>query len=184
MTQLPVPYRFDVEGYHQMAQAGILTQEHRVELLDGIIVSMPPIGSRHAWCVSRLTRLFTTLGGESFVVWAQNPIVLGDNSEPQPDIAILDTPANPEMLPKAADVVLIIEVADTSTNYDRSTKGRLYAESGIAEYWIVDLTSDRIDVFREPRAGGYGMARSVRRGETVTPINVPVTEISADEVLG
>jgi Uma2 family endonuclease len=184
MTQLPTPYRFQISEYHEMARAGILTEDDRVELLEGIIVAMPPIGSRHAFCVFRLTELFNGRRDTSIAVWAQNPILLGDDSEPQPDIAILRSRPNPDLLPKAGDVLLLIEVSDSSAGYDRSTKGRLYSRAGIAEYWIVDLTADRMDVFREPRADGYGIARSARRGERVTPVNIPAIELSVDEILG
>jgi Uma2 family endonuclease len=184
MAQLPTPYRFRVIEYHEMARAGILTEDDRVELLEGIIVAMPPIGSRHAWCVSRLTRLFTTRGRESVIVWTQNPIILGDDSEPQPDVSILHSQANTKALPNPAEVLLVVEVADSSGGYDRSTKGRLYADAGIAEYWIVDLAADRIDVFQEPRLGGYGNVRLARRGEALSPINLQGVEIAVDEILG
>jgi Uma2 family endonuclease len=184
MSQLPTPYRFRVSDYHEMARAGILTEDDRVELLEGIIVAMPPIGSRHAWCVFRLTELFMSLARDSFIVWNQNPIILGDESEPQPDVTILSRTASSDALPTSSDVLLVIEVADSSGGYDRSTKGRLYAEAGIGEYWIVDLAADRVDVFGEPRSGGYGVVRSARRGETISPVRVPGVELSVDEILG
>jgi Uma2 family endonuclease len=89
-----------------------------------------------------------------------------------------------ESLPGADDVLLVIEVADSSAGYDRSTKGRRYANAGIPEYWIVDLAADRVDVFREPRSGGYGVVRPARRGEAVAPANIPGTELSVDDILG
>jgi Uma2 family endonuclease len=184
MTQLPTPYRFRVDDYHEMARAGILTEDDRVELLEGIIVAMPPIGSRHAWCVSRLNSMLSAKLGDSAVIWPQNPIVIGDDSEPQPDISILHSAASNKTLPTASEVLLVIEVADSSGGYDRSTKGRLYADAGIAEYWIVDLAADRIDVFLEPRLGGYGVARSARRGEIVSPVKLQNIELSVNEILG
>jgi Uma2 family endonuclease len=184
MTQLPTPYRFRVSDYHEMARAGILTEDDRVELLEGVIVAMRPIGSRHAYCVFHLTELFNTLGAGPVNVWSQNPILLGDDSEPQPDIAILQRRPSARELPKATDVLLVIEVADSSAGYDRSTKGRLYADAGIPEYWIVDLTADRVVVFREPRSGGYGMVRSARRGESVAPVNIPDIALSVDDIVG
>jgi len=183
MTQLPTPYRFRVDDYHEMVRAGILREDDRVELLEGIIVAMPPIGSRHAWCVTRLNRIFGAKLGDTAVIWSQNPIVIGDDSEPQPDVTIVHAEASTETLPTSSDVLLVIEVADSSAGYDRSTKGRLYANAGIEEYWIVDLSADRVDVFREPRPGGYGVVRSARRGEALAPVKIPGIELSVEDIL-
>jgi Uma2 family endonuclease len=184
MTQLPIPHRFRVSDYHEMARVGILNEDDRVELLDGIVVTMPPIRSRHAWCVFRITELFHAQWGGSLIVWVQSPIVLGDESEPTPDITILRGDVNTDALPTGSDVLLLVEVADPSGGYERSTKGRLYASFGIPEYWIVDLAADRIDVFREPRRDGYGVAQTIRRGESISAVTVSGIQFSVDEILG
>lgn len=184
MTQLPIPHRFRVSDYHEMARAGILTEDDRVELLEGLIVAMPPIGSRHAWCVFRVSELFTDKARSSVMVWNQNPIVLGDESEPQPDITILSRNVSSDGFPTSSDVLLVIEVADSSDGYDRTTKGRLYADARITEYWIIDLAADRVDVFLEPRPGGYAVVRSSRRGDVVSPVGIQGVQLSVDEILG
>jgi len=154
---------FTREEYHRMGETGILKPGDRVELIRGEIVEMSPIGSRHIAFVNNLTqRLVTRLAGRA-IVSVQNPVALSDDTEPQPDLAILrlrSEPAYKDVEPHTDDVVLLIEVAETSLSYDRSTKLRLYAEFGIPEYWVVNGPAESIDVYREPDAGGY---RDVRR---------------------
>jgi len=162
--------RFTVDEYHRMAQAGILAEDDRVELIDGEIVEMPAIGSRHAACVDRLTRVFSLRVGDHAVVRVQNPIWLGSRSEPQPDLALLRPRADfyASAHPAAADVLLVIEVADVSLEYDRSVKVPLYAAAGIAEAWIVDLAGGVVEVYRRPGPRGYGDVGRVSRGDVLS----------------
>jgi len=143
---------FSVEEYHEMADCGILTEADRVELLDGEIVAMSPIGSRHAACVKRLNGILTKSLPSQVVVSVQDPIHLGPRSEPQPDLALLkprtDFYANAHPGPK--DVLLIVEVAETSAESDRKLKLPLYAKAGIPEVWIWELSSKRVEVYPQP----------------------------------
>jgi len=186
VAQLAPTRRFNVHEYHRMAVAGILTEDDRVELIAGEIVEMPPIGSRHAACVDRLTRLFSSRVGDAALVRVQNPIRLSDVSEPQPDLALLEPRADfyAAAHPGPGEVLLIVEVADTSVGYDRSVKIPLYARAGIRELWLVDLERERIEVLRQPAAGSYRTAETHRRGGRVTIEALPGLEFPVDAILG
>jgi Uma2 family endonuclease len=169
-----------------MAAAGILTEEDRVELLDGEIVEMSPIGPRHAGTVNRLTRLFTKSLGDLATVSVQNPVLLSRTGEPQPDVTILAFREDGygARLPEPRDVLLLIEVADSSAAVDRHLKLRLYAEAGVGEYWIVHLPGDRIEVYRDPSNGRYATHQTVSRGATLAPQRFPNVVLAAAEILG
>lgn len=169
-----------------MAEAGILHEDDRVELIEGEILQMAPIGGRHVWCVIRLTELFKRLPSERAFVSVQNPLHLAPGSEPQPDITLLrpSADASPTALPRPADVLLLIEVADTSLGYDREVKVPLYAAAGIREIWIVDLQGDRLRVYREPDAGEYRRIEILARGAALAPQAFPELRLSVDAILG
>src|SRR5712691_4223989 len=165
-------YRFTVDEYERMAQAQVLTQCDRIELLDGEIVEMTPIGDRHASVVARLTNLFSRHLGHRSIVWVQNPIQLRVvRSMPQPDIVLVRPRADfyATGKPGPDDVLLLIEVMDTSAETDRSVKLPLYARAGIAEAWLLDLVTYRIEVFRQPTHAGYREAEILGRNERLTP---------------
>jgi len=176
---------FTVEEYHRMAEAGILSEDDRVELIEGELVAMSPIGSRHAAAVARLTVLFSRIGDRG-TVWVQNPIRLGRHSEPQPDVALLryrpDFYASAH--PGPEDVLLIVEVAEISADYDRTVKIPLYARHGIPEAWLVDLAKEHIEVYRQPGPEGYWETRTLRRGETLHLTALPGRTIAVEEILG
>lgn len=178
--------RFTVEEYYKMAEAGILSEDDRVELLDGEIVEMTPIGSSHAATVDRLTRLFSRLVGEAAFVRVQSPIRLSEHSEPQPDLALLKprpdfyAPAHPG----PEDVLLVVEVAETSVGIDRKLKIPLYAKAGISEVWLVDLDEERIEVYLNPSSKGYGDVQRLRRGRGLAPQALPNLKISVSDILG
>jgi Uma2 family endonuclease len=145
--------RFTVEEYHKMGEAGILGEDDRVELIDGEVLEMTPIGWRHVWCVRQLIGLLAsfaeTSSGVRSEVDAQNPITLGEHGEPRPDLVLLlDPPVG--RLPGPGEVALVVEVADTSLGFDRDVKLPRYAEAGIAEAWLVDLSSGIIEVHSGP----------------------------------
>jgi len=177
---------FTVEEYHRMAEAGILSEDDRVELIEGELVAMSPIGSRHAACVKRLVRLLDRAVGERAIVSVQDPIRLGRHSEPQPDVALLryrpDFYASAH--PGPEDVLLIVEVAEISADYDRTVKIPLYARHGIPEAWLVDLAKEHIEVYRQPGPEGYWETRTLRRGETLHLTALPGRTIAVEEILG
>ncbi len=179
-------HRFTVDEYHRMGEAGVLHEDDRVELLDGQIVQMTPIGVRHAACVNRLNALITGLTGTRATVSIQNPLILGEHEEPQPDVAVLRYRADGYQTghPRALDTLLVVEVADTSLAYDRDVKIPLYARAGIPEAWLVDLTTDRIAVYREPHAGRYGHLRSAGPGDMLTPVHLPDVTLAVTDILG
>ena len=149
--------RFTRSEYHRMGEVGILREDDRVELIRGEIVEMSPPGRRHRAFAGNLNQqLAGRLSGRA-VVWMQNPIVLTDDTEPQPDLAVLRqrSVSYKEREATAEDVFLLIEVADSSLAYDRTTKMRLYAEAGIPEYWVVDCAAEAIEIHRSPNREGY-----------------------------
>lgn len=152
----PSRHIISVDAFHQMGETGILGPTDRVELIEGEIIDMSPIGVLHAAIVARLASYFSQRLGATAVVWCQNPLRLDDISEPEPDIAIL-RPKNDFYTtahPGPADVVLVIEIADTSLAYDLGTKVPLYARHGIPEVWVIDAATRRIRVFRRPEGSG------------------------------
>jgi Uma2 family endonuclease len=178
--------RFTVTEYHRMAQAGILGEDDRIELIEGEIIEMSPIGTWHAGISIRLNELFMRTFGNDALVSVQNPIQLSDDTEPQPDVTLLrrrnDYYASHR--PDSEDVLLVVEIADTSVAYDRQVKSRLYAQSGIAEYWLIDLNAETVTEYRDAGPDGYGITRVLRRGEQVTPAAFPNRSVTVDSMLG
>ena len=177
---------FTVDDYYRMAEAGILNEDDRVELIEGEIIEMAPIGSHHASSVMRLMALFGRLTPDLATLSAQNPVRIDDYSEPEPDFMLLKPRADfyREAHPTPEDVLLLVEVADASITYDRRVKLPLYARAGIAEVWIVDLVRNRMDVFRTPSPRGYEETLSIERDGFVTPQAFPDLRIHASDVLG
>lgn len=178
------PYRFDVDDYHRMGEAGILSADSRVELLDGQIVSKPVIGSRHNSCVMALTQELVRVLLDRAMVAVQGPVRLGRYSEPEPDLSLLrpreDRYASRH--PGIDDTFLVIEVADTSLVRDRRIKLPLYALAGIPEYWIVDLTTNAVERHREPEGETYRLCERVTEGE-VAPLAFPDLRIDLGRIL-
>jgi Uma2 family endonuclease len=181
-----LPGPFTVDMYHRLGQLGMFDEDDRVELLDGQIVEMTPIGGCHAACVTRLATLLSRRSPEDIAVSPQNPVILAERWEPQPDIVVLRRPGglSGAWHPVPQDILLIVEVADTSLERDRDVKLPQYAVAGIPEVWLVDLDGDAIHVHREPGPDGYGEIRILRRGEVLTPVLVSGVTVSADEILG
>ena len=178
--------RFTVDEYHRMGQAGIFHEDDRVELIHGQVVQMTPIGPDHSSCVIRLTELFAPLAGRGASISIQNPLVLARYHEPQPDFTVLRHRADGYQagLPEPSDVLLVIEVGDTSADWDRQTKIPLYAQAGIPEAWLVNLPADRIEVYRRPAGARYDEVTSAGRGARLTPLQFPGLTLSADQILG
>lgn len=175
---------FTVTDYYRMAEAGVIGPEERVELLEGEIIRMNPIGPRHANCVDRLTNLFVTRLGDRATVRIQNPVRLGELSEVGPDVALVRRDRDVRAHPGPSDVVLLVEVADTSIRFDRGVKLPLYAAAGIAEVWIVDLTAEALEVYRGPEANGYSASSRLAAGDTVAVASFPDAIFLVAEILG
>jgi len=178
--------RFTVGEYHRMGEAGIFTEDDRVELIDGEIVQMTPIGSRHAACVKRLIRLLATAVGDRAVLGAQDPVVLGPDSEPQPDVTLARP--RPDFYagghPGPGDVWLLVEVTDTTAPFDRTVKVPLYARAGIPEVWLVDLAGQSVEIYRQPSGGAYADVQRTARGQHLTCEAFPDVSLRVDEILG
>jgi Uma2 family endonuclease len=178
--------RFTVEDYHRMGRAGILAEDDRVELIEGEIVEMPPIGSPHGGAVKTLNWLLSRVVGDRAIVAVQDPVVIGDLSEPQPDLMLLRPRADfyRTSHPEPEDVLLLVEVADTTGAYDRRVKLPLYARAGIAECWLVDLGTGAIEVHRSPSGETYEERWEVRPGRRLAPAAFPDAELEAGAILG
>ncbi len=163
--------RFTRAEYYRMVEAGILGVHDRVELIRGEIVQMSPIGRRHAAFVDNLAELLIVRLTGRAIVHLQGPVALTDDTEPQPDLAVLRRRPVPykDREAWAEDTLLLIEVADSSLAYDRSTKLRIYAEAGIPEYWIVDCAAETVEVYRTPGPEGY---RDVSRADGATALTL------------
>ncbi len=177
---------FTVGDYHRMAETGVLRPDARVELLDGLVVQMTPIGPRHASYVLRLTQLLSRVLAGRGDVSVQNPVILDDHSEPQPDVAVLRHRSDWYLggLPRPEDVLLLVEVAHTTLDYDQDVKIPLYARSGIAEVWLLDLDAGAIVVYRGPGPDGYAGVRTAVRGETLTPLLLESVALPVADILG
>jgi Uma2 family endonuclease len=178
--------RFSVADYHRMAEAGILGERDRVELIDGEIINKSPIGFRHMAAVDRLTRLLTGALEAHAIVRVQGSVRLNDQSEPEPDFAILrprpDFYATGPTTP--GDVLWLIEVMDTSADYDRKIKLRVYARAGIAEVWLVDLNQDQVETYSRPLRGAFTEARIRYREQSVSSEAFPDLAFGVSDILG
>lgn len=168
-----------------MGETGIFHEDDRVELVEGEIVEMTPIGWRHAETVNTLNDLLADLKGTTgYTISVQNPIVLGIRDELQPDLALLRADRDRTRLPRSGDVLLIVEVSDITLRYDRETKLPLYAGAGVPEAWLVDFQNGVIELHTEPSTGVYKVARRFDRTETITSTTVPQVSIGAGRVPG
>jgi Uma2 family endonuclease len=152
--------RFTVDEYHRMAEAGILREDERVELLDGDVVEMSPVGDRHVEALNRCNRRFVLALGERAVVSPQNPVRLDPHNEPQPDLAV----ARPDVVgaPRLGEILLAVEIADSSVDEDRADKVLRYARAGVPETWLLNALDGELEVYREPGPGGYARTFTLR----------------------
>ena len=180
-----VKRRFTADEYQRMGQAGILRREDRVELIDGEIVAMSPIGSRHNACVNHATRALVRAVGDDAIVQVQGSVRLDSYSEPEPDLVLLRPQPHfyTPRLPGPADILLIVEIAESSIDYDREVKARVYAEAGVPEYWIADLNTNVIWRHLWPEHGAYKTIGQCRRGETIAPLELSACAVGVDVFL-
>lgn len=185
LSRYPVPrHRLTRRDYYRLAEAGILGEDDRVELLEGQLVDMSAIGPRHALAVDALNELLVMAAAGRAAVRVQNPIVLDDNSEPQPDFTLVRRPWDgyPHEHPRPSDIYLLIEVADSSLEFELGAKLELYASAGIREFWVADLTSNRLLVHRRPRDGRYASVAVVDMSGTVQVEALPDVTISVAQI--
>jgi Uma2 family endonuclease len=185
MAVQPATRRFTVDEYHRMGEAGILFPDERVELLEGEVVEMSPIGSRHAACVRTLNAVLGERLWGRAIVAVHDPVRLGKYSEPQPDLALL-APRDDRYAtehPGPGDALLVVEVADTTTLSDRNGKIPLYARAGVTEAWLVDLPAGAVEVYRSPEAGAYRDVHRAGPDDAVSPLAFPDVHVPLRDVL-
>ncbi len=178
--------KFTVEEYFRMVEAGIIQEDERVELVEGEILLMPPMGHPHASGIMRHTRIFASLiVANRVTLLVQAPLPLSEHSAPEPNLALLkfreDDYAGGYASPE--DTLLVIEVAESSLNYDMAVKSQIYGRAGIPEMWVLNLQGDCIERFQEPGTEGYAQHTVLRRGEKVSPVSLPDVELAVEELL-
>ena len=168
-------FTFTTHQYHLMYEAGVFSEGDRLELINGEITGMSPIGRKHATCVARLSALLTIRLDRKAIIWPQNSILLDNGSEPQPDLTILKFREDfyEEGLQTPSDILLIIEVADSTIAYDREVKSPLYAEAGIPEMWLFDVNKKVIEGYSQPSASGYKWIKRYDEGDTLSMLAFP-----------
>lgn len=181
----PQKHLTDIAEWHRMGEAGIFPPESRLELIEGEILTMAPIGFNHAGHVDRLNRIFAGLWDDGVAVRVQGPVQLGDLSEPEPDLVLVkpDTDDYTTRHPNAADVLLLIEVSDSTLRFDRTQKLRLYATHGIIEYWIVNLIDQCLEVYRQPQDGDYLDQSVLTAADSINLVALPALQVSVAAIL-
>jgi Uma2 family endonuclease len=178
--------KFTVEEYEKMSAQGIIKPDEKVELIRGEIIKMSPMGTRHAACIYRLTQLFSRKFADLIILGVQNPIRLNDNSQPEPDLSLLIPHSDfyVSAHPQPEDIYLIIEVSDSTLDYDRNTKIPLYAEANIKEVWLVNLQEECLEVYRYPINEIYQSIQKYYRGESIFIASFAEIELTLSEILG
>lgn len=179
-------YLFTVEDYHRLGKLGFFAEGDRTELIQGEIIPMSPIGTRHAACVKRLANFFCrVLSSEQAIIGVQDPIRLGDRSEPQPDLTLLlprpDYYASAH--PTNSDILLVLEVADTTLDYDRTYKIPLYAQFNIPETWLIDLNENCLEVYRQPTPKSYSLLQRLWTDQTISPLAFPDLTLNLEAMI-
>lgn len=176
-------HRFDRRQFDQMVEAGVFGPEERVELLDGEILDMAPQKSRHATAVTLVGDAVRSIFGADATVRSQLPFGLDDHSEPEPDVAVVSGHPRDYRDAHPSRALLICEVSDSTLAYDRGRKLAAYARAGIPEYWILDLKAERLEVYRQPHAGGYSLASIKQPHEQIAPLGCETRAILVQELL-
>lgn len=187
---MPKVRRWTRQEYERFVEMGIFAPDERVELINGKVVEMAPQTSRHATAVTLVSRALSNVFGEGYVMRVQLPLAATAASEPEPDVAIVRGSPRDYLQAHPTSAVLVVEVSDTTLEYDRTTKAAIYAEAKVEEYWIVNLVNECVEVYREPapmpeRPMGYGykLRRIYLRGESITPLATQEKAISVDDIL-
>lgn len=178
-------YRLTSAIFHEMVDKGILNEDDRLELIEGELVTMSPIGPEHSGIVDQLAAILIKQLGDRAVIKVQGPLQLDESTEPQPDLILLEPRRDyyKRSLPRPADVVLVIEVADSSLAYDRAIKMPLYARASVPEAWIVNLIDRWIEVYRDPSAAGYTTLHKILTGKSIAPQAFDDAVVVVDDLL-
>jgi Uma2 family endonuclease len=181
VVSLPERTRISADSYQKMVETGVLTEYDRVELVDGDMLNMAPIGLSHSAVTDRLTKLLVLSAGDSAIVSTGRSLKLGEYSVPQPDLMLLKLREDfyAAQIPMAPDVLLLVEVSDSSLAYDQGIKRALYARHGVAEYWVVDIPGQRVHVYREPTGDGYAQALEHAADDIVSARALPSLQVAA-----
>ena len=178
--------RFTVDDYHRMGETGILRTDERVELIEGEILKMTPIGTVHSMHVLRLNDQLNGKYRAVALVNVQNPVRLSDITEPEPDVVLLKRRDDyyGTGIPEPSDVLLLIEVSDSSLSYDRNVKVPIYARAGILEVWLLDVETKVLTAYRDPSSSGYQVALEFRHGDVIAPIAFPDRPVALADLIG
>jgi Uma2 family endonuclease len=179
-------WKFTVDDFQRMAEVGLLKEDDRVELIDGELIRMNPIGFGHGGHVKRLNRILSRGLDERALLSIQDPLQIRPRGQPQPDIMVLRPREDDYSTshPTASDVLLLIEVADSSLDYDLETKAAIYAQAGIADYWVVNLVGSQIIVLRQPVDGSYRSVQTLVHGDILRPLAFPDLAIPVADIVG
>ena len=175
----PQRIRISVDRFEKMIDTGVLSKDDRIELIDGDMINVPWIGPEHSFLTAQLTKQFVLSVGDSAIVSPGGSVRLGNYSMPQPDLMLLipRTDGYRRQRPTPPDVLLLVEISDSSLAYDQSTKRALYARFGVPEYWVVDVRGERVHVYREPVADGYAQVIQCAAADIVSPRALPAVQI-------
>ena len=186
MSMPNVKQKLTVEEFHKLGEMGYFYPDARVELIEGELIHMTPTGDRHASTVRFFNYFFSRKLPDKVIVDVQNPLQFNTDVELYPDIFLLKFRSDlyRKKKPAVEDVVLLIEVSDTSISHDRNTKIPLYAKAGVPEVWIINLNNDQVELYREPQMEGYQSRTVCRRGEAVSPLAFPEIVLAVDEIMG
>ncbi len=181
----PVRRRLTADDFEQMCSAGILTADDRVELIDGELIEMPPMGPPHAGIVNRLAEILLLRVGDAAKLRIQSSVRLSNHTQPEPDLAVVKPDPGHYLLrhPRPADILLAIEVADSSLDYDREQKVPRYAAAGVAEVWLVDVGKKQVTIYTAPSSGGYGCSRTAAWTEEIVATAVEGLRLTFEEFL-
>lgn len=181
-----VPKRFTVEEFHKMTEAGILPEESGWEIIDGYLINKMSIGSKHASVVKKLNRRLTLMCEDQAIISVQDPIYIDQYNQPEPDIALLRSREDfyEKSHPRPADVLLLIEVSNSTVETDREIKRMLYAEAGIEEFWLVNLKENTVECYSSPKNGSYRLAQIFEAGEAVESKKIANLVLQVEEILG
>ena len=178
--------RFTAAEFFRLVEIGVLAEGDRVELIQGDLIEMSPIYITHISTLNRLVWMLSNALGKQVILSVQNPVQLSEDNLPQPDVAVFRFQEKfySEQHAKPEDILLIIEVADSSLRYDQRVKSKLYGTAGIADYWIVNLPERQIEVYREPRPNGYRTVTTYAPGETLSPLAFPDVVLQVEQIMG